>query len=135
MSKQVTQRRVLIDTCIWISFFRNPRSPSVRDIRPLAVQDRIVTVGPVIAEVLMGFRREAEANWAHAQFGGVHYRELKREHWREAARLYRDQRGRGNELPLTDLVIVAAAIDWDLDLFTIDPHFDLFPAVSRFQPS
>lgn len=135
MSKQVTQRQVLIDTCVWIAFFRNPKSPAVRDVRPLAVQDRIVTVGPVMAEVLMGFRREAEANWASARFGGVRYLELKREHWRQAARLYREQKGKGNELPLTDLVIVAAAFDWDLDVFTTDPHFDLFPALPRYRPS
>lgn len=83
----------------------------------------------------MGFRREAEANWASARFGGVRYLELKREHWRQAARLYREQKGKGNELPLTDLVIVAAAFDWDLDVFTTDPHFDLFPALPRYRPS
>lgn len=135
MSKQVTQRQVLIDTCVWITFFRNPKSLAVRDIRPLAVLDRIVTVGPVMAEVLMGFRREAEANWANAQFGGVKYLQLTREHWRVAARLYREQKALGNELPLTDLVVVAAALDKNLEVFTTDPHFDLFPTLLRFQPT
>jgi len=56
--------RVLIDTCIWAAVFSKPNSSENRTVEQLIEQDRVVVIGPVLAEVLYGFRRREQADWA-----------------------------------------------------------------------
>jgi hypothetical protein len=54
----------LVDACVWASFFTKPSAlekPAVD--RPLNA-DRIAPAGPILAEVLLGFRRKDPADWA-----------------------------------------------------------------------
>ena len=48
---------VFVDTCMWVSFFRHPSSREKLAVDDLLAQDRVALVGPVVAEVLRGFRR------------------------------------------------------------------------------
>jgi hypothetical protein len=50
---------VLADTLIWASFFSKPDSPEKRAVDDLIDADRVVLIGPILAEVLLGFRRKA----------------------------------------------------------------------------
>ena len=62
---------VFVDTCIWASFFTRPSSREKLAVDDLFAQDRVALVGPVVAEVLRGFRRQEQADWhaaASAQF-------------------------------------------------------------------
>jgi hypothetical protein len=48
--------RVLIDTCIWASVFAKPGSREHHTTERLIEEDRVVLIGPVLTEVLYGFR-------------------------------------------------------------------------------
>jgi len=48
---------VFVDTCIWASFFAKPGSPEKAAVDDLLDSDRVALVGPILAEVLLGFRR------------------------------------------------------------------------------
>lgn len=61
---------VLVDTCLWVPYFNRPQSSERQIIDALLDEDRVSLIGPVLAEVLQGFRRQAEADWGRICFGG-----------------------------------------------------------------
>ena len=98
---------VLVDTGIWSSFFSKPASPEKRALDILLDEDRVALTGPILAEVLRGFRRTDQANWVGSRLRLSHYVEPTWEDWRQAATLGRDLAAKGHDVPLTDLVIAA----------------------------
>lgn len=127
--------RVLVDTCIWATVFAKPNSTENRIVEQLIEQDRVVVIGPVLAEVLYGFRRREQADWAASRMRNLGWREVEWDDWREAAALGRRLAAKGHRLPLTDLAIAAIVLRHDLMVYTIDPHFDLIDGMKRFSPS
>jgi predicted nucleic acid-binding protein len=122
---------VLIDTGVWSAFFSKPASPEKRALDLLLDEDRVAVTGPVLAEVLRGFRRADQADWVASRLRLAHYIEPKWEDWRNAAALGRELAAKGHDLPLTDLVIAALARRVQASEFTSDPHFDLIPGLNR----
>jgi predicted nucleic acid-binding protein len=123
---------VLIDTGIWSAFFSKPASPEKRALDELLDEDRVALTGPVLAEVLRGFRRTEQADWVASRLRLAHYIEPTWEDWRNAATLGRELAAKGHDVPLTDLVLAALARRVDAFVFTSDPHFDLIPELKRY---
>jgi predicted nucleic acid-binding protein len=117
---------------MWVPFFNRPQSPIKRNIDGLLDDDRAALIGPVLAEVLYGIRKNAEADWVASLLRGLHYIEVTWLDWREAARLGRQLAARGRALPVTDLALAAAARRLDCSIYSDDPHFDLLPDLRRF---
>ena len=122
---------VLIDTGVWSAFFSKPASPEKRALDVLLDEDRVALTGPVLAEVLRGFRRTDQADWVASRLRLAHYIEPTWEDWRNAAALGRELAAKGHDVPLTDLVIAALARRVQTFVFTSDPHFDLIPGLKR----
>ena len=53
--------------------------------------------------------------------------------WRNAAALGRDVAAKGQDVPLTDLMIAALARRVRAFVFTSDPNFDLISGLKRFR--
>ena len=126
--------RVLIDTCIWARVFAKPGSSEHRSVESLIEQDRVVLIGPVLAEVLYGFRRQEQADWAASRLRDLSWIDVAWDDWRNAASLGRQLAAGGQRLPLTDLVIATIARRYDLSVHTVDPHFDLLADLRRYPP-
>ena len=126
---------ILIDTCMWVPFFNRPQSRTKQTIDRLLDDDQGVIIGPILAEILLGFRRQAHADWASSLLRGVHYLEVTWEDWRQAAAVGRTLIAHGNDLPLSDLAIAAVARRCDCSVYSTDPHFDLIPDLKRFRPT
>ena len=122
---------VLVDTGIWSAFFSKPTSPEKKELDVLLDEDRVALTGPVLAEVLRGFRRTDQADWVASRLRLAHYIEPAWEDWRSAAALGRELAAKGHDLPLTDLVIAALARRVQAFVFSLDPHFDLVPGLKR----
>ena len=122
---------VLVDTGIWSAFFSKPTSPEKRALDALLDEDRVALTGPVLAEVLRGFRRRDQADWVASRLRLAHYIEPIWEDWRSAAALGRELAAKGHDVPLTDLVLAALARRVDAFVFTSDPHFDLISGLKR----
>lgn len=125
---------VFVDTCIWASFFGKPSSPEKAAVDALLDKDRVAMLGPILAEVLLGFRRKDQADWVASRLRLAHYVESGWDDWRIAAELGRDLAAKGNKLPLTDLLVAAVSRRCHAWVYTTDPHFDLIPDLKRFQP-
>lgn len=122
---------VLIDTGIWSAFFSKPASPEKRAVDVLLDEDRVALTGPVLAEVLRGFRRTDQADWVASRLRLAHYLEPTWDDWRNAAALGRELAAKVRDVPLTDLVIAALAQRVQASVFSSDPHFDLVPGLKR----
>jgi predicted nucleic acid-binding protein len=122
---------VLIDTGIWSAFFSKPASAEKHALDVLLDEDRVVLTGPVLAEVLRGFRRTDQADWVASRLRLAHYLEPSWEDWRNAAALGRELAAKGHDVPLTDLVIAALARRVHASVFSSDPHFDLISGLKR----
>ncbi len=64
---------VLIDTCIWVPFFARKKSLHKSAAADLLDPDRAATIGPILAEVLLGFTKDTEADWVASALAGVQY--------------------------------------------------------------
>jgi predicted nucleic acid-binding protein len=125
---------VFVDTCIWASFFGKPGSPEKVAVDALLDADRVALLGPILAEVLLGFRRKDQADWVASRLKLAHYVEAGVDDWRAAADLGRDLAANGNKLPLTDLLVAAVALRCHAWVYSSDPHFDPIPNLKRFWP-
>jgi predicted nucleic acid-binding protein len=125
---------VFVDTCIWASFFTRPSSREKLAVDELLAHDRVALLGPVVAEVLRGFRRHEQAEWAGSRLRLAHYVTVERNDWYRAAELGREQASLGRDLPITDLALAAVALRLEAYVYTTDPHFDGIDGLKRFWP-
>lgn len=124
---------ILIDTCIWIPFFNRPGSEEKRRVDVLLDGGHAAITGEVLFEILVGFRRDEQADWVASALGGVTLVEPTRDEWRSAAQLGRKLIAQGHRIPLTDVLLAAVAIERECAVYTVDPHFDLIPELLRFR--
>jgi predicted nucleic acid-binding protein len=80
---------VLVDTVIRASFFSKPDSPEKRAVDDLIDADRVALIGPIVAEVLLGFRRKAQADWVASRLRAAHFLEATWDDWKSAAEIGR----------------------------------------------
>jgi predicted nucleic acid-binding protein len=125
---------VFVDTCVWASFFGKPASVEKAAVDDLLDSDRVAVVGPILTEILLGFRRKEQADWVGSRLKSAHYVDIAWEHWREAAELGRALAAAGHKIPVTDLIVATIAKTSHSWLYTTDPHFDLIPDLKRYQP-
>lgn len=126
---------VLIDTCVWVPFFSRKASLHKTAVGELLDEDRAVLIGPILTEILLGFKRDEEADWVASALEGAQFFSLAWHDWRAAAGLGRALASSGHSIPLSDLVLAAVAQHNHLLLYSIDPHFDLIPDLARFSPN
>jgi predicted nucleic acid-binding protein len=110
---------------MWVPFFGRPQSAVKAVIDQLLDDDRVALIGPILTEVLIGFRRDEQADWVSSVLAGLHFLEPTWDEWRLAAQLGRSLKARGHTLPLSDLILGSVAIQRRLTVLTSDPDFDL----------
>ena len=125
------QQLVLVDTCMWAPFFNRPQSAIKVAFDELLDADQVAIIGPIVSEVLLGFRRDAEADWVASFLRGVRYLSVTWDEWRTAAYLGRQLRQKSHKLPLSDLVLAAVSLRRGVPILTTDPHFDLVEGITR----
>lgn len=125
---------VLVDTCIWASFFAKPASPEKSAVDDLLDSDRVALVGPIVAEVLMGFRRREQADWVASRLRLAHYLEADWDDWKSAAEIGRLLARRNHRIPLSDLLVASVAKRRQSWIYSTGPHFDVIPEIKRYSP-
>ena len=111
----------VVDSSVWIEFFNNRAGREV-SLLDSAIENeaRIFLCGPILQEVLQGFRRETEfqREWRHLMTFGV----LETTRWTflRAASLYRFLRRKGATVSPFDTTIAAVCFENRLPLLTCD---------------
>jgi len=124
---------VLIDTSVWIEFFRNREKNLVNAVRKLIKSNRAYICGVIFSELLQGIKNQRERLAVETALLGLSYVEMDRELWKEAGNISLELRKKGRIIPLTDIFATVLAIHHNLKVFTLDVHFQLIPEVSLFK--
>jgi predicted nucleic acid-binding protein len=120
----------LVDTSVWIDFFRG--APSIKNsLEKLIARDEIFTAGPVLYELLQGVRLPEEKKQVKEALLSTNYLEITSNDWEEAALLSSTLRAQGIILPMTDILIGHLAKARNLEVISFDPHFDQIPGIKH----
>jgi tRNA(fMet)-specific endonuclease VapC len=128
MPNAPTAERVLVDTSVWVDFFRN-RPASVSLVAELAEEHRAVICGTVLQETLQGAKTDNELSFLRAQMSLWHFETEQPEDFVAAAGLYARLRWQGVTVPPADCLIAAVALRCDLLLCSPDAHFARMPGL------
>jgi len=113
----------LVDSSAWVEFLRRKGDPKVKDIVARLLQmDQSAYTCPIRFELLSGVRPGEEGDLEQA-FGLSHHYPFEQDDWPEAARLERQLRGSGLNMPRNDLFVATLAIRAGLVILCRDAHF------------
>ncbi|MGJ0425865.1 type II toxin-antitoxin system VapC family toxin [Methylocystis sp.] len=119
---------ILVDSSVWIDYFRGVASPETDRLDRL-LEEELVAIGDLIlTEVLQGFDRDRDFNRAQKFLTALTIVELGgKEIALRAAKNYRKLRGLGVTPRKTiDTIIATRCIESDLPLLYSDRDFDPF---------
>lgn len=115
---------VVVDTSVWIDFFRDPtESGNDRMEELIRGQNRAAICGVILQEILQGIREQKSYELTRQRLLFLPFLDTPREVYLRAASLYRDLRKKGVTVPSADATIAAIALHHDFPLFTRDAHF------------
>jgi len=126
------ERLVLIDTSVWITYFRPGCPPSLlQRVRKCLSEERVVGLPPIWLELLTGANQESTYGMLRDFLKGVPLLALDETLWDVAYHLGFTLRRKAVTVPSMDLTIAAAAIRHGIPLWHQDRHFDL---IARHSP-
>ncbi|HTC20988.1 MAG TPA: PIN domain-containing protein [bacterium] len=114
---------ILVDTSVWIDFFRKPDSEVGEKIIRHLKRGSLSTCGVVVFEVLQGAADPEEFSFLEENLKGLHYLDANAEIFFEAGKSSYDLRKHGVTLPLSDILIATLALSHRQTLWTKDQHF------------
>jgi predicted nucleic acid-binding protein len=127
---------ILVDTSVWVDFFRGVNSPQRRALHRLIENKEDISItGIILAEILQGIRDERNfvAIKSHLLEFPI-FTPAGIETHVAAARLYRDCRKKGRTVRKTaDCIIAAICLENDLALLHKDADFDSLEACARLR--
>ena len=113
---------VLVDTSVWIDFFRGDPQAIVR-LDPLLRDDRAAVSGPIVAEVTAGARTPAIFQQLRARLGALTMLEPPPDVWERVAAARFSLARHGTQAHMVDLLIAMTASTAGHALLTRDRDF------------
>lgn len=125
---------VVIDTSVWIFALRRNFLPLVKErVGQALIESDVAINGIIELELLGGVRNDKEYGRLKDRLDGLHYIEMEKRLWDAASRMAYDLKGKGANIPATDVLIAASAIDNDAVLLHADVHFDTIARHSKLK--
>jgi len=117
---------VLVDTSVWVDYFRGTDTPLTQKLDHLLEEERIVIGDLILAELLQGFRSEKDLAAARKIIDKLEYRDFAgKEICLKAADNYRWLRTRGITVRKTiDVIIGTFCLENGIRLLHNDRDFD-----------
>lgn len=121
---------ILVDTTVWVDFFRGVDSPEVAELqKQIESSNDVCICGVILTEVLQGIRDEKSYATAKAIFESFLYLPMTRLTFQRAAGLYRSLRARGITIRnAADCMIASVALEHHVPLLHNDRDFDAIAA-------
>ncbi|MCK4943219.1 MAG: PIN domain-containing protein [Candidatus Aminicenantes bacterium] len=125
--------RYLIDTSVWIDFFRGKSEMIKNRLLQLLNENAICFNGIILSELMIGARTRKELTFIKDNFEGLIYLEMDRDFFVYASEIGNQVQKSGKTISLSDLLIMAHARKYDLIVFTRDRHFESLGQSLNFQ--
>ena len=114
--------KVLVDTSIWIDYFKKRESKTYDQVTPLLREDQAVYTGIIATELFKGARGEKELSILKTLFSNIRLVKEVEETYIKAG-MIGYHLAQGFNAGTVDLLISQIVIENDLMLFTKDQHF------------
>jgi len=114
--------KVLVDTSVWISFFRK-ETPNHLRVSELIDDNRIACCGLILAELIQGVKTEKELAWLDDFLMVFEFPAEAPMLWRKAGELSFRLRKSGKSIDLADCYIATLAGEMGYSILTLDKHF------------
>ena len=118
---------VLVDTSVLIESQRRPNSEQSREFNRLVESGQAAVTGPIIMEFIRGARSDQNVDSLIERLASIAYLEMDRQAWTAAGAMGNDLMRVGEPLADMDLAIAAAAVRYDVPLYTLDTDFERIP--------
>lgn len=120
---------ILVDTSVWVSFFRTTRVPEVGTLDALLSLASVATCAPIRAEVVSGAPTAREFERLQTLFEALPLLQPPQDVWLRIEEARYALARRGHQASLIDLLIAVTAQANQALLWTLDRDFRLFSPV------
>ena len=128
---QTGSSRILVDSSLWIEYYKPSGRPRRREaVREALMRDIVATTAMIVVEVLQGATNSEEYHDLREDFAGYHWLGVTRDAAERAARMGFDLHRRGQAVPSTDLLIAAVTLEHGCQLWHLDEHFERIARVA-----
>ncbi|HEX9262273.1 MAG TPA: PIN domain-containing protein [Candidatus Bathyarchaeia archaeon] len=115
--------KVLIDTSVWIDFFRKKESPVSAKVRECLKLNQACYAGPIVVELYQGAKTQREVEILDQLFDTISYIDITRDHYHHAGMVSQKAAREGKVFSTIDVILAVLAHDGGLSLFSLDRHF------------
>ena len=122
-SGTMSAERVLIDTSVWIEYFRNQSSGLVGFVAEIVKDREICVPGVILAELMQGAKSEKELSVIAEFMDAFTIIDQTDQTWVKAGRLSHELRKKGKNVNLMDCYIAVIAQENNCAVLTLDQHF------------
>jgi predicted nucleic acid-binding protein len=119
----MSAERILIDTSVWIEYFRNQSVGLVGLVEKMAKNGEICVPRVVMAELIQGAKSEKEISVIGEFMEAFTIVDQTDQTWLKAGRLSYELKRKGKNINLTDCYIAVLAQENDCAVLTLDRHF------------
>jgi len=116
---------ILIDTSVWIEFFRQDVKYT-EEIERLLKKKLVISIGPVFSELLFGVRYKKDKEMILSYWQILPKVEFGRTSMLKAAEFANDNNFYQSGIGLMDAIIIEAVIDGNHTLWTLDKKINNF---------
>ncbi len=115
--------KILVDTSVWIDFFRNQNTAISSSLKELLRQEKTAVTGIIVTELYRGAKGKKELSFLESFLEVIHHIKMDEEIYHKAGRMgYRLSR-QGIHIGTVDLVIAQTALEHGTTLYSLDSHF------------
>ena len=115
--------RILIDTSVWIEYFRNKSSSVAQKVDRVLEEDEVYVPKIIIAELMQGSKSTKELAIIEDFFDAFHIIDQKDDSWIKAGSLSYKLKKKGKNINLFDCYIAVIAQEYDCIIFSLNRHF------------
>jgi predicted nucleic acid-binding protein len=115
--------RVLVDTSVWVSYFRGGSSVISEKVDRLLAGAEVCVPKIVLAELIQGAKSEREISTIEDFFDAFMILDQSQDTWMKAGKLSRKLKKRGKSIHLLDCYIAVIAQENACAILTLDDHF------------
>lgn len=119
----MSDERILVDTSVWIEYFRDESSAVADKVDQILSEDNVFVPKIVIAELMHGARSEKELSVIRDFLDAFQIIDQNEDSWIKAGKLAYDLKKKGKTFHLLDCYIAIIAKDFKCKIFTLNRHF------------
>ena len=121
----------LVDASSWIEFLRGRDSEPSQRVKALLARGNAAWCDMTAVELWNGAQGHAEKKALEELEAEVRLCAVNEQVWAKARLLARRSREKGHTVASVDIVIVACAVNYDLELEHCDAHFDKILLIAK----